>query len=213
MSKKRLFWIMPVVVLAFGVMACDPDGSDGDVLAGTVWNGRRETPASIPCTIANNKFTWEYDLEYPIALTKEGVVYQGESLAGTAWSSQPENDLRFEFIDETNVKSSWGPLDYITYTLDGDTINFNYITVREGTLAFKENSVFQFDDDNTIATGTYTTEGGSITMNGVWQNGDAGAGTTFELSGTISGGTINLTDGVFWGIFIFNKETEPWYPK
>jgi hypothetical protein len=50
-------------------------------------------------------------------------------------------------------------------------------------------------------------------LNGVWQNGDAGAGTTFDVSGTISGRTINLEGLVFWEITIFNKATEPWYPK
>jgi hypothetical protein len=221
MAKKKIFWIMTVVMLAFSVMACDHDGSEGDVLSGTVWNGKRETPAPVSCTIADSKFTWDYDRRYATELTLEnGTFTSGQSLTGTKWSGMFGNKegyslfkMTLEFVDETNAEPSWGPLDYATYTLNTDTITFNYVTVREGTLAFKENSAFQFNDRNTIATGTYQTEGGSITLNGVWQNGDAGAGTTFDVSGTISGGTINLADGVFWGIKIFNKTTEPWYPK
>jgi hypothetical protein len=221
MAKKKLWGIMPIVVLAFSVMACGHDGSDGDALPGTVWNGRRETPASISCTIADNKFTWDYNRRYATALTLEGGTFtSGQSLAGTKWSGLFGNlegqnlfNMTFEFVDETRAKPSWGPHDYATYTLDGDTIHFNYVTVREGTLAFKKNAAFQFNDRNTEAAGTYETEGGSITLNGVWQNGDAGAGTTFDVSGTISGGTINLEGLVFWEITIFNKATEPWYPK
>jgi hypothetical protein len=221
MKRKRLFWIIPAAALAFGVMACGPDGGDDDVLAGTVWNGRRETPASISRTITDSKFTWDYNRRYATALTLEGGAFSsGQSLAETKWSGMFGNlegynlfNMTLEFVDETRAEFSWEPHDYATYTLDGNTIHFNYMEVREGTLAFKENSTFQFDDRNTTATGTYKTEGGSITLSGVWLNGDAGAGTTFELSGTISGGTITLTDGVFWGIRIFNNETEPWYPK
>jgi hypothetical protein len=215
--KKVKFSIlgMLVMALAFGVMACNPDGSDIDVLAGTVWNGRRETPATFSYTIVNNKFTWDYETYAAIVLTKEGVPYSsGGSLAGTVWYNESE-DFRLEFIDATNVKSSWGPLDYITYTLVGDTINFDYTLVREGTLAFKENSTFQFNDSNTIANGTYKTDGGSITLNGKWETGDV-VGTDWEVfvvSGTVSGGTITLARGDFWGIMIFNKAAEPWYPK
>jgi hypothetical protein len=222
MATKRIFWIMLAVVLVFGITACGPDSSDGDALTGTVWNGRRETPASVSCTIADNKFTWDYTQRYATELTlEEDTFISGQSLAGTRWSGKNGNkegiingyNMMFEFVDETNAKPSWTPFDYATYTLDGDTIHFDYTTVREGTLAFKENSAFQFDDRNTTATGTYKTEGGSITLNGVWLNGDAGAGTTFEVSGTISGGTITLTGTVFWRITIFNNEAEPWYPK
>jgi hypothetical protein len=176
MAKEKLFWIMLVVMLAFSVMACDPDGSDGDMLPGTVWNGRRETPDSVSCTIDGNKFTWSYDRRYATELTLEdGAFTSGQSLAGTKWSGLFGNidgynngfNMTLEFVDETNAELSWAPLDYATYTLNGNTINFNYVTVREGTLAFKEKSTFQFNDRNTEATGTYQTEGGSITLNGV----------------------------------------------
>jgi hypothetical protein len=230
-SKKLLVRVltgMLVIVgagMAFGLelAGCDNgNGTGSNGLAGTVWNGKRATPASVSCTIANNKFTWDYERRYATALTLEnGTFTSGQSLAETKWSGMFGNlegysffNMTFEFVDATNAKPSWGPFDYATYTLvDGNTINFIYTTVREGTLAFKDNSAFQFDDRNTTATGTYKMAGGSITLNGVWLNGDAGAGTTFELSGTISGGTINFTDGDFWGVTIFNNEAEPWYPK
>jgi hypothetical protein len=225
MKKSTLFLLGTLVIgMAFSlVMAGCTTGNDtgSNGLVGTVWNGKRATPASVSCTIAENKFTWEYNRRYATALTLEdGAFTSGQSLAGTKWSGMFGNlegyslfNMTFEFVDATNAKPSWGPLDYATYTLNGNIINFIYTTVREGTLVFKENSAFQFDDRNTTATGTYKTEGGSITLNGVWLNGDAGTGTTFELSGTISGGTINLADDVFWGIRIFNNEAEPWYPK
>jgi hypothetical protein len=224
MKKTRFALGTLVIGMVFGLVlarCATGNGTGSNGLAGTVWNGRSEIPASISCTIADNKFTWEHDRRYATALTLEdGTFTSGQSLAGTKWSGLFGNieghnlfNMTFEFVDTTNAKPSWSPLDYATYTLNDDTINFNYMRVREGTLAFKENSAFQFDDRNTTATGTYKTTGGSITLNGVWQNGDAGTGTTFELSGTISGGTINLTDGDFWGIRIFNNEAEPWYPK
>jgi hypothetical protein len=219
MAKKRFFWIMSAVVLAFGVMACDPGGSDIDVLAGTVWNGRRETPASIACTIVNNKFTWDYDRRATELTLENGTFTSGQNLAGTKWSGMRGNieghngsNMTLEFVDETRAEPSWEFHNYATYTLNGDTINFNYVDVREGTLAFKENSTFQFNDHNTEASGTYKTDGGSITLNGVWQNGDSGAGTTFEMSGVISDGTLTLDSGHFWGIRIFNQAVEPWYP-
>jgi hypothetical protein len=187
----------------------------GNELAGTVWLGRRETPDTFSLMISANKITWQHDMRYPTELTKEGPAYSGGSLAGTRWSGNFGNLVNYEngnsfimtleFIDGTNAKPSWNSLDYITYTKAGDTINFVYTTVREGELAFGENSVFQFKDRNTHATGTCKVVGGNITLNGVWQNGDAGAGTTFVVPGTISSGTITLTRGDFWGVMIFNK--------
>jgi hypothetical protein len=185
-------------------------GRDPTGLAGTEWFGRDETTTNLSYKISGSTFTWDHDRRYPAVLTKEGDPYSGGSLMGTVWSD-PDNKSGYNKIEfaETTAKASWGPLDYMTYTLNGYTINFVYTRVREGTLTFKENSAFQFNDRNTQARGTFTVREGSITLNGVWDNGDAGAGTRFEMSGTVSGGVITFTDGVFWGIKIFKNSEAP----
>jgi hypothetical protein len=211
--KKNKFSVLGmlamVLALGFPFNGC-ANGNDNTYAIGeTVWFGRVETITPLSYRISNNAFTWEHDRRYPAVLTKEGDTYSGGSLAGTVWSNErgvPGGYMRLEFIDATNAKPSWGPLDYMTYTLVGDTVNVVYTRVREGTLTFKEDSTFQFKDRNTQATGTSKVEGDVITLNGVWENGDAGAGTRFEVSGTVSGGAITLTSGVFWGIKIFNKQ-------
>jgi len=209
--KKTASLGLIAAMLVLGFVSCGDELPDE--LAGTTWNGRRETPHEFSYEITDGKFIWSHERRYNVLFEKTDGAYEGGSLADTTWRGrwiyddgsyeEGQGGHTLEFIDETTAVPSWERLDTITYTLDGATINFVYTSIREHTLIFEENSNFR--NSNSSAVGTYTIRGSNLTLTGNWVSSDI-VGEDIDYAGIISGNTITLNKGSFYGVVLFNKE-------
>ena len=207
--KKTAFLGLIAFMLVLGFVSCGDELPDE--LAGTVWNGRHETTSEFSYDIIDWKFTWE-GRRHPFDFENTSGDFDGESLVGTTWEGRwidPDTgeldgpNHKLEFIDETTAEASWEQNATVIYTLEGNTINFAFTIVREHTLVFEENSNFR--NSNSSAVGTYTIRGSNLTLTGNWVSSDI-VGEDIDYAGIISGNTITLNKGSFYGVVLFNKE-------